>query len=329
MLLHSLLQLCLLYALGTPALSRVQHGILQRPLAMKTGGSLQANVTWDEHSLFVNGQRVLIYSGEFHPFRLPVPTLWLDILQKVRSLGYTAVSFYIDWALVEGKQGEIKLDGVFALEPFFAAAEQAGIYLIARPGPYINAEVSGGGFPGWLQRIKGHVRTADKDFLDATDLYVKTVCEVIAKAQITNGGPVILVQPENEYSHWIDGFENDPKYFKYVEKQFRDAGIVVPLITNDAGPDGNNVPGSAAAYDIYGHDGYPLGFDCSNPDVWPEGALPTDWWTLHQQQSPSTPYTIPEFQGGELFYRASSMLSECPVLMSMTRFFRSLEWTWL
>ena len=235
-----------------------------------------------------------MYSGEFHPFRLPVPALWLDVLQKVRALGYSAVSFYVDWALVEGTPGEVRLDGVFALEPFFEAAKQAGMYLIARPGPYINAEVSGGGFPGWLQRINGHVRTADQDFLDATNLYVKTVCEVIVRAQITEGGPIILTQPENEYSHWLGGFENDPTYFNYVKQQFIDAGIVVPLITNDAGADGNNVPGSAAALDIYGHDGYPLGFDCSNPDTWPEGRLPTDWWKVHQKQSPGTPYTIPE-----------------------------------
>jgi hypothetical protein len=209
-------------------------------------------------------------------------------------MGYTAVSFYVDWALVEGTPGEIRADGVFALEPFFEAAEKVGIYLIARPGPYINAEVSGGGYPGWLQRIKGHLRTTDQDYLERTNLYVQTICEIIAKAQVSYDGPVILVQPENEYTHWAEGFKNDPDYFNYVRDQYKRAGIVVPLITNDAGADGNNVPGSAASFDIYGHDGYPLGFDCSRPDYWPSGRLPTDWWELHQKQSPSTPYTIPE-----------------------------------
>ena len=113
---------------------------------------LQDIVTWDQHSIFVNGERVLFYSGEFHPFRLPVPGLWLDVFQKMRSMGYTGVSFYVDWALLEGKPGEFSAEGVFALEPFFEAAQKAGIYLLARPGPYINAEVSGGGFPGWVSR---------------------------------------------------------------------------------------------------------------------------------------------------------------------------------
>ena len=103
--------------------------------------AIQNTITWDEHSLFVNGTRVLVLSGEFHPFRLPVPSLWLDVFQKVRALGFNTVSFYVDWALLEGNPGEFTAEGVFALEPFFEAARKAGLWLIARPGPYINAEV--------------------------------------------------------------------------------------------------------------------------------------------------------------------------------------------
>src|ERR1700753_3916978 len=105
--------------------------------------------------------------------RLPVPSLRLDIFQKVKALGFNCVSFYVDWALLEGKPGEYRAEGIFDLEPFFDAATEAGIYLLARPGPYINAEVSGGGYPGWLQRIKGHLRTTDKDYLEGTDLYIQ------------------------------------------------------------------------------------------------------------------------------------------------------------
>lgn len=92
-------------------------------------------MTYDEHSLLVYGERVFVFSGEFHPYRLPVPDLWLDVFQKVKALGFNAVSFYVHWALLEGQQGEYLADGIFAFEPFFEAAKQAGIYLIARPGP--------------------------------------------------------------------------------------------------------------------------------------------------------------------------------------------------
>ena len=108
------------------------------------------------------------YADE-HPCSLPVPSLWIDVLQKVKALGFNCVSFYIDWALLEGKPGEYTAEGVFALEPFFDAAKEAGIYLLARPGPYINAEVSGGGFPGWLQRVNGTLRSSDEAYLKATD----------------------------------------------------------------------------------------------------------------------------------------------------------------
>ena len=99
---------------------------------------LQDIVTWDEHSLFINGERLMIFSGEFHPFRLPVPSLWLDVFQKIKALGLNAVSFYVHWGALEGKPGEFVSEGVFDLKPFFDAAKEAGIYLIARPGPYIS-----------------------------------------------------------------------------------------------------------------------------------------------------------------------------------------------
>lgn len=126
--------------------------------------------------------------------------------------------------------------------------------------------------------------------------YMANVAGTIAKAQITNGGPIILFQPENEYSLACCGVNfPDPKYMQYVEDQARNAGIVIPLMNNDAWAGGHNAPGTGVgAVDIYGHDSYPLGFDCANPSNWPSGNLPTNFHTLHMQQSPSTPYSLVE-----------------------------------
>ena len=112
---------------------------------------------------------------------------------------------------------------------------------------------------------------------------------IIADAQITNGGPVVLVQPENEYTNSFgDVIFPNGEYFAYVEKQLHDAGIVVPLINNDASPKGIFAPGNGTgSVDIYGHDGYPLGFDCSNPYWWKDGSLPTTWRALHEGTSPN------------------------------------------
>ncbi|GAB7350686.1 hypothetical protein MBLNU459_g1248t1 [Dothideomycetes sp. NU459] len=283
----------------------------------KRGAPLQDIVTWDEHSLFVHGERMLFYSGEFHPFRLPVPGLWLDIFQKIKALGYNGVSFYTDWALLEGKQGDFSAEGIFDLEPFFEAAQIAGIYLLARPGPYINAEASGGGFPGWLQRNPGILRTPDPRFLNATINYSQNINKIIAKAQITNGGPVILYQPENEYSQAVAGIEfPNPTYMEFVENQAREAGIVLPFILNDAYPHGYFTPGTPGGVDIYGHDGYPLGFDCAYPYSWRNNSLPTFYGTLHEEQSPSTPYSLVEFQGGSFDPWGGPGFAKCATLLN-------------
>ncbi|OJZ84692.1 glycoside hydrolase family 35 protein [Aspergillus luchuensis CBS 106.47] len=284
-----------------------------------TTPSLQDIVTWDEYSIRVHGERVLLLSGEFHPFRLPSPGLWLDVFQKVRALGFSAVSFYVDWALLEGERGSIRTDGVFALEEFFQAATEAGLYLTARPGPYINAEVSGGGFPGWLERVQGRLKTTDQDYLDAITPYMQAIGRIIAKAQITNGGPVILFQPENEYTACVQdvGYTQinnysmpdynssclQKEYMAYVEDQYRKAGVVVPFIVNDAQPMGNFAPGTGVgAVDIYSFDYYPMHWSTapSDPSNWSSVVNPLLSYneTVHEEQSPTTPFSISEFQGG-------------------------------
>lgn len=247
----------------------------------------------------LNGERLMIFSGEFHPFRLPVPGLWLDIFQKVKALGFNTVSFYVDWALLEGKQGDFSAEGVFGFDEFFQAAIDAGIWLLARPGPYINAESSGGGFPGWIQRTRGNIRTSAPDFLNAVEGYLAKIGPIMAKAQITRGGPIILLQPENEYSHPADGHVLDKAYMQAVEDAYRKAGIVVPFINNDGLNYGYFAPGTGEGeVDIYGHDSYPLGFSCVTPYDWTGSYFPVDFWNTHENESPNTPNAIVEFQGG-------------------------------
>ncbi|VUC34740.1 unnamed protein product [Clonostachys rosea] len=228
---------------------------------------LQDIVTWDDKSLFIHGERLMLYAAEMHPFRMPVPSMWLDIMQKVRALGFNSLSFYVDWALLEGKPGEFSAEGVFSLEAFFDAALEAGIWLIARPGPYINAEVSGGGFPGWLNRLNGTLRFNDEAYIEATNNYANHVNKLIADAQITNGGPVILYQPENEYfyrNRRTNPDPPDPEYIARIIQQVREAGIIVPLHSNDGDEaDISRVlHHGAEEVDMIGYDAYPLGFDC-------------------------------------------------------------------
>ncbi|KAJ5368740.1 uncharacterized protein N7496_008500 [Penicillium cataractarum] len=230
-------------------------------------------VIWDSNSMIIGGERLMVYSGEFHPFRLPVPGLWLDIFQKVKAMGFTAVSFYINWALLEGEPGTLKMDGVFDLEPFFDAAVKTGLYLIARPGPYINGEVSGGGFPGWMQRTEGTLRTNASDYLDSTRNYLRDMADMIRKHQITEGGPVIMVQVENEYTICKDYTSSclNKEYMQFIEDQYHNAGVNIPFSNNDVASIGDFAPGTGAgAVDVYGVDFYPFGYGplCTNPSNW-------------------------------------------------------------
>jgi hypothetical protein len=126
------------------------------------------------------------------------------------------------------------------------------------------------------------------------------------------------LQPENEYTYSTGGVSPfpDKNYFQAVEDQYRAAGIVVPFVSNDASPQGYFAPGTGnGSVDIYGHDSYPLGFDCSQPTVWPNNALPTTFLATHRTQSPSTPYTISEFQGGSFDPWGGQGFAKCTQLV--------------
>ncbi|EJD38336.1 glycoside hydrolase family 35 protein [Auricularia subglabra TFB-10046 SS5] len=254
-------------------------------------------VQWDGYSLFVRGQRIFLWSGEFHTFRLPVPSLWLDILEKMKAAGLNAVSIYIDWALVHPSPGTLDFEGFRALQPFFEACMATGLWVVIRPGPYINAEVSGGGIPGWVtSEVQGHLRSNDSDFEAAWIPYMRKVIELSKSYQITEGGPIIAWQIENEYTGDPKyGVPNKVEYMEQLEAFVLKEGIVVPLTFNDASWDKQFATGPAAV-DIYGVDSYPQSFDCSNPTVW--FPVRIDYYDYHKNTNPGQPSYIPEFQGG-------------------------------
>ncbi|KAJ7162583.1 glycoside hydrolase family 35 protein [Mycena crocata] len=277
--------------------------------ARETTG-LQDIVTWDEYSLFINGERVNVFSGEVHPYRMPVQSLHLDVFQKIKSLGFNAVSAYFFWGIHEPKRGEISFEGFRDVQPFFDAAMKAGLYVIARPGPYINAETTGGGFPGWGTYTPGLWRTSNTTYVEAYQGYMKAIGAKIAANQITKGGPVILVQAENEYSGVQPPFTEDFGYEHDLKTVLRSSGITVPLITNDAWVGGHFVD-----VDIYGYDSYPNGFDCANPNNWLPDAVPESFFGDHERTSPNSLNAVYEFQGGAFDGWGGAGYEKCSALL--------------
>ena len=206
--------------------------------AFATNNGLQTVVEWDNGSLQVNGERVIIMSGEFHYARLPVPELWLDIFQKFKANGMNTVSIYFFWSYHSASKGvyDFTTPGK-DIQRLFDLAKEAGLYVIARPGPYCNAETNAGGFALWTSDGSGgKYRTSDETYRQAWSEWVAGVGSIIAKNQITNGGPVILTQVENELQQ-TRYVANDTLvvYMEQLKTAFKDAGIIVPLTHNEKG----------------------------------------------------------------------------------------------
>ena len=141
-------------ALATPA--EAAPVAEPEPAAESVPAAKPQTVTFDQYSLMIDGKRTFVWSGEFHPFRLPSPDLWRDVLQKMKASGYNAVSHLLRLGLPLAASRACTTSPASATWTGCSTiAAEVGLYVIARPGPYINAEVDGGGFPGWLTTQAG------------------------------------------------------------------------------------------------------------------------------------------------------------------------------
>ncbi|MEV0406546.1 beta-galactosidase [Actinoallomurus sp. NPDC050550] len=244
------------------------------------------SVTYDGYSFKIDGKRTYLWSGEFHYFRLPNQDLWRDVLQKMKAAGFNAVSLYFDWGYHSPAPGVYDFTGVRDVDKLLDIADQVGLYVIARPGPYINAEVDGGGFPGWLSTKAGNTRTGDPKYLKYSDEWQTRIDRILARHQFTDGtGPVIEYQVENEY---YNGSAAGRAYMKHLENQATADGIKVPLVGNNNG----TFNAGDAALDVDAADSYPQGFNCSNPTKW--RGVPD----ISYDHVAGKPLATAEFQGG-------------------------------
>ncbi|GAA3012975.1 beta-galactosidase [Kitasatospora albolonga] len=266
------------------------------------------DVAYDGYSLTIDGKRTYVWSGEFHYFRLPSPDLWRDVLQKMKSGGFNAVSLYFDWAYHSPKKGVYDFTGVRDVDKLLDIAEEVGIYVIARPGPYIQAEVDGGGYPAWLDVRPGREKTTDPAHLADVDEWFDHINPILARHQLEDGtGTVIAYQVENEFYQYT---EADRGYVAHLRDKARADGITVPLTGNhihfNANPaDYKSYNEGTGALDIDGVDKYPLGFDCKDPAWKPVQA------DLAGYRRPGKPLYIPEFQGGSINYWGGADGDKC------------------
>lgn len=188
-------------------------------------------ITFDTKSFLFDGQRRLVLSGDVHYFRLPKAE-WKDVLAEARQAGLNAISTYIPWNVHEPVEGKWRFDGDHDLEGFLKLAKQAGLWVIAKPGPFIRSDWSFGGFPAWLH-AKGvhHFRTSDATYMAAVDKYLDRMLGLLARHQAGKGGNVFLVQIEDAF----DLVPQDPAYLRHLENKFKKR-LSVPVYFNLADP---------------------------------------------------------------------------------------------
>lgn len=173
----------------------------------------------------LDNARFQIRCGEIHSTRVP-KEYWRHRLQMAKAMGLNTVCAYLFWNRHEPTPGTFDWSGENDVPEFVRIAQEEGLFVILRPGPYACAEWEMGGFPWWLLKNPNiALRTNDPDYLAHATSYLKEVGRVFQPLLVTHGGPILMVQVENEYGF----YGKDASYMGNLRKAMIDAGIDVPL----------------------------------------------------------------------------------------------------
>ncbi|MEN0103213.1 MAG: beta-galactosidase, partial [Curtobacterium sp.] len=177
----------------------------------------------------LDGEPHRVLSGAIHYFRVH-PDLWADRIHKARLMGLNTIETYVAWNAHAPSPDVFDLTGGLDLGRFLDLVAAEGMHAIVRPGPYICAEWTNGGLPYWLftDGTVG-VRRDEPQFLAAVQDYLDALAPVLVPRQIDHGGPIVLVQVENEYG----AYGSDPVYLTKLEQMHRDIGLTVPFTSVD------------------------------------------------------------------------------------------------
>ncbi len=223
-------------------------------LALSTG-SLDAQkakhtFTFSPTEFLLDGKPYQIISGEMHPARIPAE-YWRHRILMAKAMGCNTISVYIFWNFHEQEEGIFDFTSYnHNISEFIKIVREEGMWLILRPGPYVCAEWELGGIPPYLLRIPDiKLRCLDPRYMAAVGRYIARLAEEIRPFQVTKGGPLLMIQVENEYG----SYSNDHDYMLKIRELWKANGIDVPTFTGD-GPstkmlEGGIIPGSAVGLD--------------------------------------------------------------------------------
>jgi len=213
-----------------------------------------------------DGNPFQIIGGDIHYFRV-LPQYWEDRLLRAKALGLNVIQTYVPWNLHEPRPGKWNFDGIADVESFLKLAHKLNILVMLRAGPYVCAEWDLGGFPAWLlaEQPAVKLRSSDPAFLQLVQRWWGVLFPKIVPLLYSNGGPIIMVQVENEYG----SFGDDKDYLQYLVRlarsHLRDDVI---LYTTDGGDVAHLNHGTLVGSDVYAAVDFSTG-----EDPWPIFAL--------------------------------------------------------
>ncbi len=240
----------------------------------------------------VDGQPTRILSGEMHYPRIP-HEYWRHRMKMLKALGLNTVATYVFWNAHEPEPGKWNFEGDNNIREYIKIAGEEGLNVILRPGPYVCAEWEFGGYPWWLQNVEGmEVRRDNKPFLDATERYINRLYQEVGDLQVTKGGPIIMVQCENEFGSYVSQRKDIPleehrTYNAKIKQQLLNAGFDIPMFTSDGSWlfEGGATPGALPT--------------CNG-----EGNIATIKKVVDQYHDGKGPYMVAEFYPGWLMHWA-------------------------
>lgn len=193
--------------------------------------ALAGSFTYNATSFILNGEPFQLIGGQMDPQRVPWQD-WSSRLAMARAMGLNTIFSYIYWNNIEDQPGQYitnENDNIYA---FVQDAQQAGLQVVLRVGPYICGEHEWGGFPAWLNNIDNMtVRSNNPQFLDRTQSWLDWFADWVKPLTIANGGPIIMVQIENEYGFYSDDHSYTDALAAQFKSSFSSSGVV--FYTND------------------------------------------------------------------------------------------------
>lgn len=177
--------------------------------------------TTGNQTFLLNGKPFVVKAAELHYPRIPRP-YWEHRIQMCKALGMNTICLYVFWNIHEQCEGQFDFTGQNDIAEFCRLAQKNGMYVIVRPGPYVCAEWEMGGLPWWLLKKKDiRLREQDPYFMERVEKFMSKVGEQLAPLTIQHGGPIIMVQVENEYG----SYGEDKPYVSAIRDIVRKSGF--------------------------------------------------------------------------------------------------------